>query len=397
MKNGFMMLFILLLLFILSGCWDKRELNELAILTGLAIDKEDEEYKITAQVLNPGEIAGKTQSTRVSVSTYETTGRSVFEALRSLTLTSPRKLYLSHLRIVVLGEELAAQGIEKTLDFLSRDHEVRTDYFIVVSKEKDASSILEVLTPIDKIPTSKIFNSIEASEKSWAPTKGVDLEDLIARLSSEGVNPVLTGVKVEGDIDIGGGLPNVERIPSPSVISLDYLGVFKKDKLVGWLNKNESKAFNYITDNVTNTVSVEKCEGGNVTLEIYETKTDVKVAEANGMPKITVKVESDVSIGEVRCNKNILGEDKLKELAEKLDKQLREILNEGLTKAKELQTDIFGFGEQIHKQNPKLWNRVKENWNEEGFVQLDVQIESQYNIRRTGTIKESFQWKAGGD
>ncbi|MRH42062.1 Ger(x)C family spore germination protein [Aquibacillus halophilus] len=388
---------IIFSLLIMSGCWDRKELNELAILTGLAIDKEDDEYKVTAQVLNPGEIAGKAQSTRVAVSTYEATGKSVFEALRALTITSPRKLYLSHLKLVVLGEELATQGIGQSLDFLSRDHELRTDFFILISKENDASSILKILTPIDKIPTSKIFDSIESSEENWAPTKGVHLHDLIAKLSSESDNPVLTGVYVEGDIDFGGSVENVERINSPSVISLDYLGIFKEDKLVGWLNKNESKAFNYIMDNVKNTVGVEKCEGGNVTLEIYETNTEVKVVEDNGLPKITVKVESDVSIGEVRCKENILGEEKLKELAEKLDKQTREVLNEGLITAKELQTDIFGFGEQIRKQNPKLWNKVKENWNEEGFVHLDVQIESHYNIRRTGTIKESFQWKASGD
>ncbi|MBH9787576.1 Ger(x)C family spore germination protein, partial [Clostridioides difficile] len=48
--NWICLLCILTLL--LSGCWSKRELNELAIVVALGIDKIDEEYEITVQIVD---------------------------------------------------------------------------------------------------------------------------------------------------------------------------------------------------------------------------------------------------------------------------------------------------------------------------------------------------------
>ena len=50
---------------LISGCWNKRELNELAIVSALAIDKNEEgNYVGTFQVINPGYIAGGLQGGR---------------------------------------------------------------------------------------------------------------------------------------------------------------------------------------------------------------------------------------------------------------------------------------------------------------------------------------------
>ena len=45
---------------------------------------------------------------------------------------------MSHLRIVVFGEELAREGIAKAIDFLLRDHEIRADFYMLVAREERA-------------------------------------------------------------------------------------------------------------------------------------------------------------------------------------------------------------------------------------------------------------------
>ena len=52
-----------ILTILLSGCWSKRELNELAIVVALGIDKIDEDYEITVQIVDPGEISMRQAST----------------------------------------------------------------------------------------------------------------------------------------------------------------------------------------------------------------------------------------------------------------------------------------------------------------------------------------------
>lgn len=131
-KNLIMILILFHILFLTTGCWNRRELNELAIATGMAIDiTDDDQYLVTVQIVNPGEVASKqAKGTQASVTTFEAKAGSISEAIRKMTTNAPRKIYLSHLRILVLSEELAKHGIGKSLEFLSRDHEMRTDFYI---------------------------------------------------------------------------------------------------------------------------------------------------------------------------------------------------------------------------------------------------------------------------
>src|SRR5207253_4416944 len=125
-------LMFLLLISFLTGCWSSKELNELSIVTALGIDKTENGYLVSAQIINPGEIAGKTSSGRTEVIRFMKSGNTILEAIRKLATDSPRKIYVSHLRVVVFGEKLAREGIGKTLDILSRDHEMRSDFYLMV-------------------------------------------------------------------------------------------------------------------------------------------------------------------------------------------------------------------------------------------------------------------------
>jgi spore germination protein KC len=89
-----------------TGCWSRHELNDLAIAVGIGIDKIGDRYQISAQVVLPSQIAGsKGGSPQAPVNLYKATGSTVYEALRKITTISPRKIYISHLRILVLGED----------------------------------------------------------------------------------------------------------------------------------------------------------------------------------------------------------------------------------------------------------------------------------------------------
>src|SRR5690625_541667 len=81
---------------ILIGCWSRVELNELSIAFALGIDLVDDEYVVSAQVINPGEISPARSGgggEQAPVATYETKGQTLFEAFRHMTKIVPRKVY----------------------------------------------------------------------------------------------------------------------------------------------------------------------------------------------------------------------------------------------------------------------------------------------------------------
>lgn len=319
------LLIIICMLLLTSGCWSKKDLNELAIVTAIGIDKTEDGYSVSIQVLNPSELAGNTSSGRTEVVRFIKSGETVFEALRKLSTDTPRRIYLAHLREVVFGEELAKEGIGKALDFISRDHEMRTDFYITVAKGSTAADILNIQTAIEKVPANKLFNALENSESVWAAAKTVKLDELINSIVSKGKEPVLTGIYHYGNAEVGSSIENVHNVSPETGLRIDYLAVFKEDKLIGWLNKDESKGFNYITDNIKNTVVTIEQEDGKITIETLRSKTKVKGKMVKGKPVIDIFITPEGNIADVESSIDLTKP----ETIDKLEKNIMKILKRG--------------------------------------------------------------------
>lgn len=394
MKRKFIMLGILILvLTVNTGCWNRKELNELAIEVAMGFDKSGDKYRITSQVVDPGEVAAKEGGAdRAPVMTYQAVADTPFEARRKMTTLSPRKIYSAHIRMVVIGEELARDGIKEFLDFLSRDHEHRADFFIVVAKGTSAANVLKILTPLEKIPANELFDSLKTSQSAWAPTSGVTIHDLISDLVSTGKHPVLTGLKVKGSQEIGESKGNVEEIDTPTRLQYTGLGVFKKDKLVGWLNEEESKGYNYIMDNVKSTVGHIRCpQGGKAVLEVIRSKAVIKGKVKNGKPEADVEIRLEANVGEVECkNLDLTKTSTIYEMEARSEQRIKEFAEKTIKKTqKKYKADIFGFGEAIHRADPKFWKKIEKKWDKE-FVDLPVNVKVDFKIRRTGTVSQPF-------
>lgn len=398
MKQKILISILFCFLFMLTGCWNRKELNDIAITVALGIDQSEDQYSISAQIVNPSEIAAKVAGGKgAPVVTYTARGDTVFEALRKMTKKAPRKIYLSHLRLIVLGEDFANEvGIGKALDFLSRDHEIRTDFALLVAKGVSAEKVLQVYTiPQEIIPSNKIFKSLETSEKAWAATAIVTLDEVISDIVSEGKQPAITGIELTGEkekeeVQTKKNVDKISPISSPQIADV---AIFKKDKLVGWLNEEESKGFQYIMGNVKSTVGHVSCpDGGKVALEIIRTKSEITGNVINGKPIANVKIRIEANVGDVECDIDLSKTENIYKLDKLAEEKVKGKMEDAVKKAKEYRTDIFGFGEAIRRSNPKAWKEMKDDWDEK-FADLQVNIKVDHKLRSLGTITKSFQDK----
>ncbi|MBE9917623.1 Ger(x)C family spore germination protein [Paenibacillus donghaensis] len=385
------LVFLLCMLLFVTGCWNRRELNDLAITLGMGIDKQGQKYKVTVQVVVPGEIAAQKSRGVSPVTVFSAVGDTVFEAVRKMTTVSPRKVYIAHLRIVVLGEALAREGIGKSLDFLTRDTEARTDFYVAVAKGTTAEDVLKVLTTLEAIPANKLFNSLETSSKQWAPTASVTLDTLISDMTSEGKHPVLTGIVVKGNPQDGAARKNVEVSNSPARHQYATLGVFKKDKLIGWLDVNESKGYNYILDKVSSTAGVIPCsKGGKLAVETIRSKTKIKGSMKRGKPHIDIDIRGEVNVDDVECHIDLTKTKTIAELEKAGEQRVKQLVEDVIdTVQKKYKVDIFGFGDAIRRSNPKAWKKLKKDWDRQ-FQQLDVNVKVDTKIRQIGAVGNSF-------
>ncbi|MEK5480121.1 Ger(x)C family spore germination protein [Paenibacillus sp. FSL R5-0407] len=379
---------------LLSGCWSRRELNDLAIAVAAGVDKVGDRYRLSVQVAIPGQVASKKAgSSQAPATLYTAEGDTLFEAARRMTQISPRKIYFPHLRVFLIGESMASQGIAEILDLLLRDHEFRTDFFLVVTRGTTAEEALKIMTPLETIPANKLFSSLQTAAKAWSPAKAVTLDELINDLTREGKHPVLTGLEITGDRNIGQTKENILNIYTPSHLQYSGLAIFKFDKLIGWLDEKDSRGYRLLIGDVKSSVSFERCKNqGKVVLETLGTNTKTKGKIVDSRPEMDIKVYVEANVASVECKGlDLTKPETVTELETGMEEKATGILESVIAKVqKEYKVDIFGFGEVFRRSHPRMWTKIKEDWNEGYFPNLKTHIQVDYTIRRTGTTGNSF-------
>lgn len=243
----------------------------------------------------------------------------------------------------------------------------------------------------ERLPANKLFNALDNSEKIWGPTTTVTLDELINNLVSNGKNPVLSGVYVYDRPENGSDFKNVQNVSPKTGLRIDALGVFKKDKLVGWLNAKESTGYNYIANNVSSTPVNVPCSGGRLTIETIRSKTKVNGKSGEGKPKFPFPSSRKEIFGDVECNIDLLKKENIKKIELEYQSSIKETIKEAIkTAQKTYQSDIFGFGQVIYRSDPRAFKRFEPRWEQE-FKNVDVSVKVNAKIRSLGTITKSFQ------
>ena len=378
----------------LSGCWSSHEVNSLAISVCVGIDKGPMGFLISEQVINPRSIASMKATNESPVTVYSTEGENLQETIARMSTISSRKIYSSHLRMVIISEDVAKSGLEDIVDYMVRYHEYRTDFFFAVARGATAREILSLLTPIEAIPGIALFERLKMSHEEWAPAKGVKIIELANDIAVEGINPVITGVEIIGDQEKTTSTGVLTKTGGYDKLSFSNLAAFKKDKLVGWLNEMESKGYNYITNNVVRTSGFSGNEEGvELTYDVLKATSKIKASVKDNQPKIDVSVKIKYNIIGVKGNLDVSKLENVEKINKLAAEKLENMCNMTVEKAKkDLKSDIFGFGERIHAVDSKYWKTVKENWNDV-FVNMPVNVKVTADVIGTGDITKTLKQK----
>jgi spore germination protein KC len=380
---------------LIVGCWNRRELNDLAVSVAMGIDKQGKQIVLSDQVLIPQAISGKEggASFIAPVVLFQTRGYGIQETARKMTKRSTRKIYVGQLQILILGEELAKEGLAKVLDHITRDHEYRKDFYVAVARGSKAQDILEVFTALEKTPATKLKSALDVSSKVWGETSAIKIDDLISAVISKGKEAVLTGITLEGNRSFINKKQNAEKIAAPVKQIFSNLAVFKKDKLVGWLNEQESIGYNYTQKNIKSTSVLLTCPNDSnkkITVEILRTKNDTKVVMKDGKPVIHLNIKTEGVISDAQCNMDFTKPSSISQVEQLTNNKIQKSISMSVhTLQRQYKSDIFGFGEEVERKSPKYWEDVKNNWNEVfSGIQVNIQVESQ--IRQMFKTSKSF-------
>lgn len=374
---------------LLTGCWDSRELTDIGFVVAMAIDKgETKNIRVTVQIVNPINVSstqGGGSPAPLPPTTYSAEGNNVFDATRVLSRKLSRQLHYGHAVVLLVGEELATtQGIKKLFDGIERDSEFRPSATMVIARGTTGEEIIKQRTSLDNSPAIKIKKMVAETEKAFGENIDEKIYQVIQAIVSSGKEPTITGIQLDST--------NKE-----DKLMANGIATFKDGKLMRWLDGNESRGFLWVLGRVNSTLLTMDWNGQPHTIGIENIRTKSSFHSSfdkSGKPIIEVKIGADANIGEVDVPIDITNPRLFLQI-ERL--YMQAVHDEAVATIKLMQqqkSDIFGFGEVVHRDHPKQWRTLKRDWNDVTFPTIEVKVKVEAYLRNTGlrnrTIMESI-------
>ncbi|HWQ73452.1 MAG TPA: Ger(x)C family spore germination protein [Desulfitobacteriaceae bacterium] len=389
------LLLILVCIFSISGCWDKRELNEITLTSALAVETTPEgQYRVIVQNINPQgsnpeSSKGTSLGSEKSYTNIIAEGDSIYEALNKLSRLTPSKLFFAHTNLIIVSEDLARdRGVRDILDYFERSYQFRKDLWFVIGKGNPLD-LMEASSKLSYIPSQMIFEIIKSNKNSTFFV-ALQLGQFIRLLQDESTQPYTAGVEIQSNIsDKAGDEANEENSQPQFEIVLKSTAIFHQDKLVGWLDQKESSGFQWIRgEHKSGMISFADPEDPEkqIGTRVLNNKTKLKPQIENGQITLKIEIEFESYLAEAQGDADLFEPSVITDLEIAQEEQVNEEVRAVLQKAqKKYKADIFGFGEKVHHSDPELWDELKAVWSEVfPGVAVDIQVKSK--IRHTTEI-----------
>jgi len=382
-KTLILLLLILINVPMLSGCWNYREPEDLPIVAGFAVDKGQNGYKyhLTFEII---EFTGGGKEAKVTPILLETDGDTLFDATRNADNKIANKLYFSNCEIVILNQDISKIGISPLLDWLIRIEEQRFTTHILISKEKTAQEILEQQPLSTQVVSFEIAKSLVNDSNNLAKTPYVQLYQVTDIIGSKGISLALSSINITKNVKM-------------TIPSIDGSAVFKKDKLIGFLDGDDTKNFLFATNKVTGgliLVSDQSKNGKNVSLRIFESNTNVTPVYTNGKLKVNINIRTSVELTELQTSQDIFNDKGIMQLEKDAETTLKNNVVNFIKKVQEeYDSDIFGFGNKLYQTNPGIWNEIGPMW-DNIFKNAEINVTVKIDIKNSALTKTPI--KEGG-
>jgi spore germination protein KC len=380
-KVGLISLLYLSLCLVLSGCWDRKEVNDLAIIVGAAIDegKEDPILLTLLFMVTSGGTAGssmgsqsnETQQQEVLMSVE---GKTIADAVSKMQEKLSRRIFWGHNRVIIFGEKLAKKGIKEHIDFFVRHPETRLRAFTFISKG-EAHTLLETDPVLEESRAEMLRELMELDIAIKVPIK-----ELMSLLSKEGENAVIPWIET------------AELTPEKPEkgYRLNGLAVISNGKMIDKLTQKESRGLMWIQDKIEQaTITVQPNEEEKpVTMIHLHAKTDLKAKVENGEPIVYLKIHTEDDVLQNASKINLLDEKAVKDLEKQVAQEISSYIDLVLNRVqKELQVDALGFSDAFLRADPKWWKSVEKEW-DEIFPTIKVEKDIIVFVRRQGMVTE---------
>lgn len=382
-KQQFFISLIIMSLFMLTGCWDYKDIEETSGNIGLALDLADpniediriegEQPVITATIQNIDPKQSSGGEGHIDYQNTSVTANTLSKMIAEVALFNRGPLVGQHLKVTLIGEELAKQmNLRNMLGYLLRSPQIRLSSTILCTKGL-AKHLLESEGKGEgsELPALEIINIANNNKYSLRMLEPMTYGRVGRYLAS---NQSFL-------------LPCIAKRKDETVFEDAAIISGRNKKMIGLINSEEIAGVNWITGK----------QGGGL-LNIYNPNDHIFSVNIDRISsKITPQVQGDQISFDVHVKTDgFLSEDWIepddasdpkelehleKETEQKIVYQIRSVLHK---MQKVYQADVAGFGDALRIHDSKLWQRIKKDWEEKYFSHAPIRVHVDVKLRNYG-------------
>lgn len=377
-RRLFPMLSLLLVSLLLTGCWDYIEIESLEFVFGLGVDQVKPEVVV---VLEMAKTSGGGQQTMVEPKVLSTKSQSAATAHRALSNPAGLRTFWSHAYVFLISEQVAQEGIIPAMEHIVRSRHLRSTVWVFITKECTAEEVFKSKPPVAN-SVSEHLNSIVLMQDAISGFLPLQVWQLNQAFAAEGVAAILPTVKLvhqRGEL-----VPIVEGT-----------AVFKRDRMVGWLDGQESDILcllKGLDQRSYYVVDTKVTDHGYfpITYELVGNRVELKpLVRKDGSIAVAISLTLELGVEEIGAAPLSFRDEKLvrsveAQLATFVTREVRGFL---WKIQREYNADILGFGQLFRRKKPEVWRRLGEDWDAQ-LRDLQVELDVQCKIVFTGTSSE---------
>ncbi|GIO38379.1 MULTISPECIES: Ger(x)C family spore germination protein [Paenibacillus] len=391
MRKSAVSILILCMVLNLTGCWSNREVNDIAIVTATGLDLTKEgKFRLSLLLAVPLLIGTATSqgtgTTELAASAgwlVAEDGDTVMDAYRNLQQKLPRKIFFSHNRVIIIGKQLAAQGMVQALDFFQRYRQSQMKNFLAIS-ETTALELMQFQPKFEKLASEVLVDEFDQQV-----LLSVRLVDFLNILQSQGVEPAVPMLEI---VSSGKGQPKNKG----TNLSVSGTAVFKEDRMIGKLNSSLSRDLLWVLDSLKEgviTIDVEHAQRkGKISAELEKVDVKRKIEVSGGRVKLKLKVKVAANIYEntssmdleIPENTQLTIHDLKQDIKARIERTIKYVQSN-------FNSDIFGFGQTMYRVRPSVWkSQYRERW-EAVFPEVEPIVEVEVRVLRNGLTNKTIK------
>ena len=364
---------------------------EILKLTGLDYIKDEEnDNNASLSFLIEKEEGGsdssqkESQTKKQKVLTYKAS--SFNEAVRSMQFYTDKTMAGSHVKYFLIGEETAKNDIDKVLDILSKDQEVRLSSNIYIIKDMTAQEFLNQAIN-SEYKLSDMLDNIEKNSGQKTIAKYITISEILSSKLSETEIYLVPTLEFTSNIEKITETEGGEEETDELTKQFEFYGyaVMKDNKLIDFLDDKEAIIYNMlINESKGGNVDVENEKGDIVSFGINDITTgySFRFDDKNNLKQVDISLKYRSNFEEVLSKEDITDIKVLEKYKKMQEDKVKKQAEELIKKSQELNLDIFGIGEKLNVKHPYKYRKIKENFRK-NYGSLNIKVKAEADIERT--------------